>query len=152
MTPPYYTNSQNTISFQQICLQHYKRILEIATKEFTGGYWNHIIIGNVVNKTYETDKKKEFCQSVEIMADALYPHFDEKMTEQYKKYENNYKDDDKKDKKDKKKERKEISSEDKLVFNKKLFRELSCLLHRLDYLRGSTYSESIDDDDDLDND
>lgn len=132
----YYTNQQNTISFQQICLQHYKKILEIATQEFTGGYWNYVTIGNVTNKNYETDKKKEFSQSVEILADALYPHFDKKMTEIYEKFEKN-EDEKKKDEKE----------EDLLSKNKKLFRELSCLLFRLDYLKGASYTESIEDDD-----
>ncbi len=131
----YYTNQQNTISFQQICLQHYKRILEIATKEFTGGYWNYITIGNVTNKNYETDKKKEFCQSVEILADALFPHFDKEMKGIYDTFEKN--------ENEKKKE-----EEDLLKKNKILFRELSCLLHRLDYLKGASYTESIEDDDD----
>lgn len=134
----YYTNQQNNISFQQICLQHYKRILEIATKEFTGGYWNHVIIGNVVNKNYETDKKKEFCQSVEIMADALYPHFDDKMEKTYEEYEKKIRNDDEK----------EVSSNEKLELNKKLFRNLSKLLYRLDYLKGSSYTESVEDDED----
>ena len=72
------------------------------------------------------------------------------MTKEYEKYEKNYEEDDKKDKEKKEKKEKEISSTEKLIFNKKLFRELSCLLYRLDYLKGSTYSESVDEDDDLD--
>ncbi len=130
----YYTNQQNTISFQQICLQHYKRILEIATKEFTGGYWNYITMGTVTNKNYETDKKKEFCQSVEILADALFPHFDKEMKEIYEEFE--------------KEETQEDKKEDLLKKNKILFRELSRLLHRLDYLKGASYTESIEEDDD----
>lgn len=132
----YYNQNKTTITFQQICLEHYKRILEIATKEFTGGYWNSITQGNIINKSYETDKRKEFSQAVEIMGDALYPHFDEKMKTYYTEHEKNIKsagDDKEKDKK--------TVSEKKLDLNKKLFRALSGLLHRLNYFTSESYSE-----------
>ena len=137
----YYTRDHNTITFQQICLQHYKKILEIATKEFTIGYWNYVTQGNIVNKSYETDKRKEFSQAVEIMADALIPHFDKTMTDFYKKHEKAIGEGDK-DEKGKKK----TVSEKNLELNKLLFRELSCLLHRLDYFTSKGYTEGGPDD------
>ncbi len=137
----YYTRDHNTISFQQICLQHYKRILEIATKEFTVGYWNYVTQGNIVNKSYETDKRKEFSQAVEIMADALYPHFDKKMKVFYTEHEKAMEGDEKEEK-----VKKKTVSEDNLKLNKLLFRELSCLLHRLDYFKTVGYTEGGADD------
>ncbi len=121
----YYTNNQNSITFQKICLTHYERILEISTKEFTKGYWNFVTTGNIVNKVYQTDKTKEFSQSVLMLANALYPHFNSKMKERFKKYE----------------EKKGEKIKDTI----KLFRNLSSLLFDLDYLQSST---SVDDDDD----
>ncbi len=136
----YYSSNQNSVSFQTICLGHYKRILEISTIEFTGGYYSYITSGNVVTKSYETDKRKEFCQAVEMLAKALYPYFDEDIKGKYDKIFG------KDDKPPKQKSDKEDNEEEELYIFKNLFMELSCLLHRLDYLKGSTYSESLNDD------
>ena len=86
MSNDYFTSKDDKLDFKQICLGHYKRILEITTTEFTGGYWNYIYSANTTNKNYVTDKRKEFIQAVESLANALFPHFDEKMLEEYNKF------------------------------------------------------------------
>jgi hypothetical protein len=158
MAREFYTQKNDTISFNQICLEYFKKILEITTHEFTGGYWNYVYIGNVANKQYVTDKRKEFIQAVEMLAIAIYPHFDKRMKKDYEKYLEadkilfkKYKDEegfisDNKGNKLK-------HSIEKLEIIKELFKDLSCCMHRLDYFKTSTYSEgdveevNYDDDD-----
>ena len=122
----FYTSNKDAITFQSICLKHFQKILDISTKEFTGGYWRYVATGNVTEKVYETDKRKEFCQSVEILAYILEPYFDSKIKEKYKEYEKKF---------------------DDIDSMKKLFRELSALLYRLDYLKGRIGVIDVDADD-----
>lgn len=151
MASDYYTSKQNEISFKQICLDHYKRILEISTSEFTGGYWNYVYSANVTNKSYVTDKRKEFIQAVETLALSLFPHFDEIMKKEYdlflkqdKKLFDKYAGEDGfiRSGEDNKKIKHSI---ERLDLMKDLFRNLSCLMYRLDYFKGTTYHEGDDD-------
>lgn len=151
MSNDYFTSKDDKLDFKQICLGHYKRILEITTTEFTGGYWNYIYSANTTNKNYVTDKRKEFVQAVESLANALFPHFDEKMMEDYnsfldkeKELHKKYADEDGfiRDGEDGKKVKHSI---EKLDLMKELFRNLSCLMYRLDYFKGATYHEGDDD-------
>jgi len=151
MSNDYFTSKEDKLDFKQICLGHYKRILEITTTEFTGGYWNYIYSANTTNKQYVTDKRQEFIQAVESLTNALFPHFDEKMMEDYNDYlekqkvlHKRYADDDGfiRDGDDGKKVKHSI---EKLDLMKELFRKLSCLMYRLDYFKGATYHEGDDD-------
>lgn len=144
----YYTNKEDKVDFKSICLGHYKKILEITTNEFTGGYFNYISSGNSTTKSYVTDKRAEFTQAVESLALALYPHFDNQMKKDYQKYlnasgelYNKYADEDgfirnKEDKGNK------LHHSIKLVdIMKELFKDLSSLMYRLDYFKTASYSE-----------
>lgn len=148
MANDYFTSKDDKLDFKQICLGHYKRILEITTTEFTGGYWNYIYSANTTNKSYVTDKRKEFVQAVESLANALFPHFDQEMKEDYedflkqeKKLQEKYEDEDGfiGD------NNKVKHSVEKIELAKELFRNLSCLMFRLDYFKGATYHEGDDD-------
>jgi hypothetical protein len=86
MASDYYVKNEDKIDFKQIILGHYKKILELTTAEFTGGYWNYVYTGNTTNKVYITDKRAEFIQAVDSLALALYPHFDDIMNKDYEKY------------------------------------------------------------------
>lgn len=143
----YYVNKDDQLSFKQIALGHYKKILEISTNEFVGGYYNYVHSGNTTNQQYVGDKRAEFSQSVETLALALYPFFDEQMGKDYGNYLL-----------EREKLRKKYADEEGFITNaeegnrvrhsvelltimKKLFRDLSCLMHRLDYFKGTSYSE-----------
>lgn len=152
----YYVGKEDKVDFKQIVLGHYKRILEISTIEFAGGYFNYISTGNTTNKTYVTDKRAEYTQAVESLALALYPHFDEQMKKDYQKYlkadkelHNKYADEDgfirhKEDENNKVKHSVEL-----LNVMKELFRDLSSLMYRLDYFKTASYSEGDLDDVDI---
>lgn len=152
----YFTSKNDKLDFKQICLGHYKRILEITTTEFTGGYWNYISSGNTTNKAYVTDKRKEFCQAVESLTNSLFPHFDKKMIEDYEDFfekdktlQEKYSDDEGFIK-DSENGAKQKHSIEKLKLMKDLFRKISCLMYRLDYFKGATYHEGDDDTDAID--
>lgn len=139
----YYTNKDDKLSFKEIALGHYKRILEITTTEFAGGHWKYIQTGNSTNKEYVTDKRQEFIQAVESLANALYPHFDVQMKKDYKNYLEK-----KKKLFAKYQEGGFITSKNKMPHSikmlnvmKQLFRKLSCLMYRLDYFKSATYTE-----------
>lgn len=143
----YYTgNKDDKLSFQQIALGHYKRILEISTSEFVGGYYNYVYSGNSTTKQYITDKRTEFTQAVETFALSLYPHFDEQMKKSYAYYL-----------KESQKLYKKYADADGFIrasgdarlkhsvemleLVKRLFRNLSSLMFRLDYFKTAQYSE-----------
>jgi hypothetical protein len=157
MSDFYMPKKDDRISFQQIVLKHFQKILEISCCEFTGGYWNYIYSGNITNKSYVTDKRAEFSQAVEMLAAALAPRFDKEMDEDFEKIE----EEEGKIKKGfldsdgliKKENNAKIKySVKKLELMKKLFKALSKLLHRLDYFKSTFYTEGPDDDFDFNED
>lgn len=144
----YYTSKDDKIDFKQICLGHYKKILEISTAEFTGGYFNYVYSANTTNKTYVTDKRAEFTQAIELLALALFPHFDEQMKKDYQKYlkqeeelREKYADDDGFIRHNDSGNNKLKYSIEVLEIMKELFRDLSSLMFRLDYFKTASYSE-----------
>lgn len=144
----YFVGKDDKIDFKQICLGHYKRILEITTSEFTGGYWNYILSGNTTNKTYVGDKRTEFVQAVESLALALFPHFDDEMKKDYSKYldttkqlHDKYSDDDGFIRHTEEGNNKLKHSIEMVEATKELFRDLSSLMYRLDYFKTASYSE-----------
>ncbi len=46
------------ISYKDIMLQHLKKILELSTNEFRGGYWEKQIKGNFTEEVYVPDSRK----------------------------------------------------------------------------------------------
>lgn len=148
MSNDFYSSKSNELDFKQICLGHYKRILEISTHEFTGGYFNFTTSGTITNKTYVPDARSEFCQAVELLSLSLFPHFDSIMTKDYNSYNESLKD----LKKNYCDPEGFITSQDKsskysiklLEISKQLFQDLSCLMQRKDYFKGTSYSESTE--------
>ncbi|MCX6748214.1 MAG: hypothetical protein NT076_01270 [Candidatus Pacearchaeota archaeon] len=144
----YYSPKEDKVDFKQIVLGHYKKILEISTAEFTGGYFNYVSTGNSTNKTYVSDKRAEYIQAIESLALALFPHFDEQMKKDYQKYlradkelQSKYADKDGfiKHNED---ENNKLRYHIKLIsVMKELFKDLSCLMYRLDYFKTASYSE-----------
>lgn len=142
----YQTSKKDTVDFKQIILKHYQKILDIGFKEFTSGYWNYTITKEGEHKTYVSDAREEYMQSVELLASALYPYFDDEMKKDYRIFL----------KRDKALEKRHLNKDGfvkksdiahtvkRLRLMKKLFRSISCLLHRLDYFKTAVYGEGVD--------
>lgn len=147
---------EKEISFKQIVLEHQRRILKIASHEFTKT--DHTKIYPSYTEYYKgTDNALNYIQSVEAFASLLHPFFDEEITKEYgvlikyfdcwiwefeetgkeliKKYT------DKNSKPDIKKLA-ELLRKQKIIDAKKLFLELNKLLMRKDYLKGTIYEET----------
>lgn len=132
----YYTSKSDKVEFKEIALGHYKRILEISCSEFTGGYWKYVHAGNIVNKEYQTDKRKEFTQAIELLALALFPHFDKGMKKAYEEYI------------EQSKKLEELNDQEKRIkiieLAKELFKQISILMFNKDYFKGRKYVEGLD--------
>lgn len=145
-----YQNYKQDISERAIFLEQYKEILKSTAKEMRGGYENSIYSGNNILKEYVPDTRSVFYEGVNGFARGLYPFFDEKMRTYYKSHKDKY------DSLYKKYADKEgfISGQgNQTCFSIKsfqlymdLFQELSCLLHRLGYLKGTAYTEDEEED------
>lgn len=72
-------NSKEKTSFREICLAHLKRILELSTIEFRGGYRKLVVQGNYSFEEYVPSTSKNYIQAVESFRDILLPHFDKDM-------------------------------------------------------------------------
>ena len=68
--------SQEKEKLKDIVLQHLKRILELSTQEFAGGYEKEVLIDNRLSTVYVPDSRKQYIQSVESLSDVLLPFFD----------------------------------------------------------------------------
>lgn len=144
---------EETISFREIVLSHLKRILEISSTEFRGGYWMDVPTGNMIARTYVPDSICCYVQSIDSLHDVLTPHFDEKMEKASKEYTSNrnkaHADLSKKWKEDSNlRDNSDFNvtwSSIKLPLARKLFQELNMLLNRKQYLKTSVYGEARDD-------
>ena len=72
-----------SLSFREIILQHLKKISQFASVEFRGGYWeikpDTSPSSNSEFKVYVPDTREVYSNSVECLADMLFPYFDETM-------------------------------------------------------------------------
>ncbi len=119
---------QQGLSFKEIVLNHFKKIGQLASVEFKGGYYNEKtqVINNTIltTKEYIPDTREEYSNAVDYLSDLLFPHYDDEIKnfekEHYKKLNsldkknNNYR-------------------EKKLQLKRQLFRELSNFLKRVRY-------------------
>jgi len=139
-----FIQKKQKLEFKDLVLQHLKKILEITTSEFKGGYYKESVINNILTKEYIPDTRKQYIQSIESLSDILLPHFDQKIKEPYKTISEKIKKLTEGMKKKKKLTDLEIRDYtlDKLEFCRELFRELNLLLKRKDYLKGSIYDET----------
>jgi len=138
-----YIQKKQKIEFRDLVLEHMRKILEITSIEFRGGFEKEIIIGNQIVKEYIPDSRKQYIQSIESLSDVLLPYFDKKMKEKYKeitKKIDSLIENMKKKEKPTDKEIREYTLT-KLELCRKLFQSLNLLLKRNDYLKGSIYTE-----------
>ncbi len=145
MTDNFYNKKERT-SFRDIVLQHLKRILELSTLEFKGGYNHNVVRGNISEIVYVPDTRKCYIQAIESLADVLIPHYDKIMEADNKKYG----EDDVKllkeleEAKEKIKDRRGYVPQyikRKLPLARKLFQQLNRLLKRIEYLKSALYAE-----------
>ncbi len=138
-----FTQKKQRIEFKDLVLQHLKKILDLTTLEFRGGYIKEHVMGNVLIKEYIPDTRKQYIQSIESFSDILLPHFDKGIKKPYEYISKKLKALTTGMKKKKKLSDHEIRDYTlaKLELCRELFRELNLLLKRIDYLKGSIYEE-----------
>lgn len=142
-----FISTKDKISFREIALNHLKKILELSTVEFKGGYWKSVFHGNTVEKEYVPDTRRSYIQSVESLSHILIPYFDNKMIGEFKEYIKGSKKI--KETLAKNKEEKDKFTIKKLELCSALFIDLNLLLRRNDYLKKGIYSEEDFDEEDL---
>ena len=139
-----FISNKDKKGWQEIVFQQLSKILELSCDEFTGGYTDKRIVGGVVEEVYIPDSRKRVIQSIEFFTDLLEPHFKEKTKKNYKKLCEYIKKN--LDKYEDKKINYETFIINKLKLMRKVFRELNFLLYSLDYFKGTSYQEVIDQD------
>ena len=144
-----YATNKEKISFREIVLQHLKKILELSTTEFRGGFYNYISQGNVTQKIYVEDNHKRYYQAIENLSMILVPHFDSEMTKYYTKYLEERENLPKEIKEKMEEEETSNNYGVKLTTSRRelselLFIELNKLLKRNQYLKTAIYTEEED--------
>lgn len=80
---PYYSTGKDKLSFPLIVLFHFKRISELASKEWHGGYWSDKTKSSggysYVERSYIPDTRECFWNAINCLYDLCYPYFDDKM-------------------------------------------------------------------------
>jgi hypothetical protein len=75
------SEKEDSYSFRIIVMDHFKRIVRLASVEFRGGYWQtriHKLASGVTlnEKYYVPDTREEYCNAITVFYDLLYPHLD----------------------------------------------------------------------------
>lgn len=113
------------LTFPFIVLEHLKRIIELGSKEWKGGYWETTEKNmggfSYTEKKYVPDSLSEYSNAVEQMANILAPFFDTEMIKEEKKIV---------DEKEKK-----LKTEEKIELFNYYFRKLNEFLNRKKYFK-----------------
>lgn len=147
----YSGGGKDQLTFKEIIMRHIVKISGLASKEFTGGYWQDRtkVIGGVgvTDHYYVGDSREEYGNSIDFLHDMLHPYFDEEMQKAsdiaQKKLEkadndSHYKDDNGKEKFDK-----QLYRNLKVEIQRELLRALSAFLLREKYLTAKTFEEEV---------
>lgn len=144
-------NKKEGTSIREIILEHLKKILEISRCEFRGGYYEEKFTGNVNEKIYVPDSRKQYIQAVESLSDVLLPYYDKDMEERAKAIDieieeslNTFE----KSKKSTGSKEHNVYVITKLKLMRMLFQQINYLLHRNNYLKTKIYEEGAEDDED----
>lgn len=140
------------MTFQQLILMHLHKISVICTQEFTKGFWTTKVISSggshtsaKYEKIYHPDLRDSYVNAIGFLHDMLIPHFDKAMEKKSEDIEKSISEKRSKLiillKQDNTFDAKEKMMLFKLDQHRKLFQELSRLLHRLGYLKGRTLTE-----------
>ncbi len=126
-------------SLRTIVFDILDKIVEVSSQESRGGYFEEKIVGQIVERIYIGDKRKEFTQLVQLLKDFLMPHFDKDIEPIYEKIQKGYeKLEDEKIEKVSKGDKgydSVLQSIKQLKLMEELFRELNKLLFRSKYLK-----------------
>lgn len=127
-------------SFRSLIMDLLEAIIKISSQEYRGGYWTEKIVGQSIERTYVSDTRKQYIQSVQTLKDLLLPHFKkEKIVPIYEKIQKQYEllEDEKIDKVQKGDQNYDavLYSIKQLKLMQQLFRELNNLLHNSQYLK-----------------
>ena len=123
-----------------------EKIFEISTHEYHGGFWKTIISGNISHREYIPSPRKQYIQAVRNLSYILKPFYDEEMEKQDSKI---FKQINQMKKEETEKQDKSSSialkfSKRELILMERLFCELNLLLKRKDYLKGETYEDELE--------
>ncbi|KKN17793.1 hypothetical protein LCGC14_0962160 [marine sediment metagenome] len=132
-----FISQKEKLEFREIVLSHIRKISDITTVEFRGGYDKETVVGNQIVKEYVPDSRKQYIQTVEFLSDILLPYFDKEMNDSYKKIMGKIKPMTTGIKAKKKLTDREVRNYTlkKLGLCRELFQALSLLLFRTKYLR-----------------
>lgn len=153
-----YNFDKDRLTFKDIILQHLKKISQLASVEFRGGYWETKPSPNPNSnqdyRIYIPDTREVYSNAVECFADMLAPYFDDEMKkaeyfakkEDHKAYMDNtiIKQNDREEQTPEEIEEYERHFKDiwkrvsyrseRVKISRKLFRALCCFLYRKKYL------------------
>jgi hypothetical protein len=108
-------------SIREIVLRQIKKIGDLCSQEFTGGYWQKKPIkvqgGVMFSEEYHQDVREAYCVAVEFITDLVYPFADDELRKAIDKAEE-----------------KEIENiKEKIKSRRKLFRQLNEFFDRDDF-------------------
>lgn len=120
-------------SIKEIVMTHISRIGNICTKEFKKGYWEKrpVKVGDAIHiiEKYQEDTRDAYVNAVDFLHDVLLARFDKEATTNINLIELEIESLVKDVKVDE-----ETFKNNRLKLRRKIFRELSLLLQRLNYL------------------
>ena len=149
MANNFYSNQEEGMTRSSILLRYYSKILDLSACELTGGYWHKQYSPNnpTPKETYIPSTREVYINAIDSMALALYPDFDKEMTEFFSKHEKFVESEKSKYRNDEGFFRGENKSKFLITVQdsyRLLFRELTKLLHRLDFFKGVSFVEGAD--------
>lgn len=124
------------LTIKQIVLSHIRKISDICTKEFTGGFWEKKPIklqgGVFFTEEYHEDMREAYSNAVDFLTDLVYPQADK----EFKAYVDEIEEKEKVFiKMSQKQEGYDIKM--KLKIKRLLFREINMMFERFDYFKAS---------------
>jgi len=157
----YQGRDQDKLTFRGIVLKYLIQIGKLASVEYRGGFYtNYVLKDGSIKEVYVPDTREEMCNAIEYLYTILYPHFDDTMKANSKKFKEIKKRNEKEfiDKSEPdetiilgeifyKNEKDKILLDEykqtKLRLHITLLRNLSCFLKNNNYMQGTTFEEKI---------
>lgn len=135
-------NVEQKFSIKEIILRQIRKIGDISSQEFTGGYWDKKPIktstGILFTETYRNDVRESYCNAVDFLIDITYPMSDKELKEYLNNFEG-FKEKIKKD--DKVEETKVLDIKDKLKLKRQTFRQINLMFERKNFWAGTGSSD-----------
>lgn len=140
------SNQKEDMTFQYCVLIHINRILDLTKEEFYGGGQKTSLVNGVQTSERVSDKREEYCQTVEAFSDILAGHYmnkekeKEPMKQDYEDYESKINELEKTYYNDdlsiKDKSKYDSFSKKRLKITRNLFRNLMIFYTKKRYLKG----------------